>query len=96
MLVYQTSTSDTNLLDELEKVRGTHFIVYGLRRSGRRGNCVLKDFSEEGFVEDLATARAVVTNGGLSLIGEAVYLGKPVYSVPVKHQFEQEIGRAHV
>jgi UDP:flavonoid glycosyltransferase YjiC (YdhE family) len=30
-----------------------------------------------------------VTNGGLSLIGEAVYLGKPVYSVPVQHQFEQ-------
>ena len=33
--------------------------------------------------------KAVVSNGGLSLIGEAVYLGKPVYSVPVKHQFEQ-------
>jgi uncharacterized protein (TIGR00661 family) len=50
---------------------------------------VIKDFSEEGFVEDLAQARAVVTNGGLSLIGEALYLGKPVYSVPVQHQFEQ-------
>jgi uncharacterized protein (TIGR00661 family) len=96
VLVYQTSTSDTNLLDELEKVRGTHFIVYGLRRSGRRGNCVLKDFSEEGFVEDLATARAVVTNGGLSLIGEAVYLGKPIFSVPVQHQYEQTLNARYI
>jgi len=89
VLVYQTSTSDTKLLGELERVRGTRFIVYGLRRNARQGNCTLKEFSEEGFVEDLATARAVVSNGGLSLIGEAVYLGKPVFSVPVRNQYEQ-------
>jgi uncharacterized protein (TIGR00661 family) len=89
VLVYQTSTSDTRLLDELERVRGQQFVVYGLRRNARRGNCTLKDFSEEGFVEDLATAKAVVSNGGLSLIGEALYLGKPVFSVPVQHQYEQ-------
>jgi uncharacterized protein (TIGR00661 family) len=90
VLVYQTSTSDTRLLDELERVRGARFIVYGLRRgNARRGNLTIKDFHEEGFVEDLATSRAVVTNGGLSLIGEAVYLGKPIMSVPVQHQFEQ-------
>jgi uncharacterized protein (TIGR00661 family) len=52
-------------------------------------NCIVRDFSEDGFVADLATARAVVCNGGLSLIGEALYLGKPIFSVPVKNQFEQ-------
>ena len=89
VLVYQTSTSDTNLLEQLEQVRGCEFVVYGLRRNARRGNCTIKDFSEMGFVDDLATARAVVCNGGLSLIGEALYLGKPVLSVPVRNQFEQ-------
>jgi uncharacterized protein (TIGR00661 family) len=89
VLVYQTSTSDTKLLGELERVRGAKFVVYGLRRNARQGNCILKEFSEDGFVEDLATARAVVSNGGLSLIGEAVYLGKPVFSVPVRNQYEQ-------
>jgi uncharacterized protein (TIGR00661 family) len=89
VVVYQTSTSDTKLLGELERVRGAKFIVYGLRRNARQGNCVLKEFSEDGFVEDLATARAVVSNGGLSLIGEAVVLGKPVFSVPVQNQYEQ-------
>jgi uncharacterized protein (TIGR00661 family) len=89
VVVYQTSTSDTKLIGELERVRGAKFIVYGLRRSARQGNCILKEFSEDGFVEDLATARAVVSNGGLSLIGEAVVLGKPIFSVPVRNQYEQ-------
>jgi uncharacterized protein (TIGR00661 family) len=89
VLVYQTSTSDKRLIPTLNRVQKERFVVYGLRRNAVEGNCVIKDFSEEGFVEDLAQARAVVTNGGLSLIGEALYLGKPVYSVPVQHQFEQ-------
>jgi uncharacterized protein (TIGR00661 family) len=89
VLVYQTSTSDSTLIDELNAVEGEKFVVYGLRKNARRGNCTLKDFSEDGFVEDLASARAVVANGGLSLIGEAVYLGKPIFSVPVGNQYEQ-------
>ena len=56
-----------------------------------QGNCLLKSFSEDGFIRDLASARAVVTNGGLSLIHEAIYLGKPIFSVPVRHAFEQEL-----
>jgi uncharacterized protein (TIGR00661 family) len=89
VLVYQTSTSDTKLLDELQTIHGARFVVYGLRKNARMGNCTIKEFSEDGFVEDLATARAVVSNGGLSLIGEAVYLGKPIFSVPVRNQYEQ-------
>ncbi len=89
VLVYQTSTSDTSLVDELNKVSKHRFVVYGLRKNAKHGNCTLKEFSEDGFVEDLASARAVVCNGGLSLIGESVYLGKPIFSVPVRNQYEQ-------
>jgi uncharacterized protein (TIGR00661 family) len=89
VLVYQTSTSDTRLIPTLNAVKGEKFIVYGLRRNATEGNCAIKEFSEEGFVKDLAEAKAVVSNGGLSLIGEAIYLGKPIYSMPVQHQFEQ-------
>jgi uncharacterized protein (TIGR00661 family) len=89
VLVYQTSTSDTRLIPTLNAVAGEKFIVYGLRRNAEEGNCVIKEFSEEGFVQDLAAAKAVVSNGGLSLLGEAIYLGKPIYSVPVQHQYEQ-------
>jgi len=96
VLVYQTSTSDTKLLDELEQVREREFVVYGLRRNAKRGNCILKEFSEDGFVDDLATARAVVCNGGLSLIGEALFLGKPILSVPVGNQYEQVLNARYL
>lgn len=96
VLVYQTSTSDTKLLDELERVPEREFVVYGLRRNAKRGNCTIKEFSETGFVEDLATAGAVVCNGGLSLIGEALYLGKPILSIPVHNQYEQVLNARYL
>jgi uncharacterized protein (TIGR00661 family) len=96
ILVYQTSTSDRALLSQLERLPLRKFIVYGLRRDGVQGNATLKTFSEKGFVTDLASARAVITNGGLSLINESVYLGKPILSVPVRHQFEQEMNARYV
>ncbi len=106
VLVYQTSASDTRLVPTLNKIKGERFVVYGLKRAdvknGRKGgdetvgNCTLKGFSEDGFVRDLASARAVVANGGLSLLGEAIYLGKPIYSVPVRHQFEQIMNARYV
>jgi uncharacterized protein (TIGR00661 family) len=96
VLVYQTSESDTKLLDELQRIREQKFIVYGLRKSLQKGNCTLKEFSETGFVDDLASARAVVANGGISLLGEAVYLGKPIFSVPVKNQYEQVLNARYV
>ncbi|MDP9036789.1 MAG: teichoic acid biosynthesis protein [Myxococcota bacterium] len=96
VLVYQTSGSDLSLLVELNAVREERFVVYGLQKSLRRGNCTLKEFSEEGFVGDLVTARAVIANGGLSLISEAVYLGKPVLSVPVGNQYEQTLNARYL
>jgi uncharacterized protein (TIGR00661 family) len=96
VLVYQTSTSDTRLLDALRSVPSQRFVVYGLRQNAQVDNCTLRDFSEEGFLRDLASARGVVTNGGMSLLGEAVALGKPVYSVPVRGQFEQVLNARYL
>jgi uncharacterized protein (TIGR00661 family) len=45
--------------------------------------------SVDGFLADLVSARGVVTGGGFSLLSEAIYLGKPVLSVPLHGQFEQ-------
>ncbi|MET0593959.1 MAG: MJ1255/VC2487 family glycosyltransferase [Polyangiaceae bacterium] len=96
VLVYQTSTSDTGLIKQLNRLRSHKFVVYGLGRDATEGNCTLKAFSEQGFVRDLATARAVVTNGGLSLMHESIYFGKPILSVPVRHQFEQEMNARYL
>src|SRR5262249_2628050 len=88
-LVYQTSASDTTLIPTLNAVSDQKFVVYGLNRAETIGNCTLKTFSETGFVDDLATSRGVIANGGYSLMGEAVSLHRPVFSVPVRNQYEQ-------
>ncbi|CAF1473888.1 unnamed protein product [Didymodactylos carnosus] len=87
-LVYQTSKSDTSLIATLEAF-GEKCIIYGLGREEKIGNLQFKGFSEQGFVDDLARAKGVIANGGLSLMNEAVSLQRPFFSVPVANQYEQ-------
>lgn len=91
ILVYQTSSTKKDLLDILQGVPGEIFYVYGHSSSAVEGNVIFKDFSEEEFIRDLADSKAVLTNGGFTLITEALYLKKPICSAPVKNQFEQYV-----
>jgi uncharacterized protein (TIGR00661 family) len=95
VLVYQTSDTFHDLVPTLQRLPGK-FYVYGLKRDEELGNVTLKGFSEDGFVRDLASARAVLAGGGFSLMGEAVYLGKPMLSVPLKGQFEQTLNALYL
>ena len=56
--------------------------VYGMRElpaaAPEAGRVTFRPRSEEGFLEDLRTARAVITGGGFSLLSEAIALRKPV------------------
>ena len=92
LLVYQTYTSNPQLVDQLQAL-GRECRVYGLRRDLkeplREGNLVYMPFSEKGFIDDLRTSKGVVASGGYTLMGEAVYLRRPMLAVPVGGQFEQ-------
>ncbi|MEN9354456.1 MAG: hypothetical protein RL318_1781 [Fibrobacterota bacterium] len=96
ILVYQTATSQTDLIDGLKQVKGQKFRVYGFNRDEDHGDIQLKKFSEDGFIDDLASCKAVLTNGGFSLISEAVYLHRPILSFPLSGQFEQFVNAAQV
>jgi uncharacterized protein (TIGR00661 family) len=67
--------------------------LYGMRDGDRVGTTdgaiEFRPRSIDGFLEDLVTSRGVITGGGFSLLSEAVYLGKPILSMPLKGQFEQ-------
>jgi uncharacterized protein (TIGR00661 family) len=92
LLVYQTSTSNTALPEVLRRA-GRECRIYGLKRNLTAdevdGNLRYRPFSEAGFIDDLRTARGVIAGGGFTLMGEAVYLRRPMLSVPVRHQVEQ-------
>ncbi|WP_044013915.1 glycosyltransferase family protein [Hymenobacter sp. APR13] len=96
VLVYQSATTQQGVVPLLQALPGQEFRVYGFNKEESHGNVQLKAFSEQGFIDDLASARAVVTNGGFSLISEAVYLHKPICAVPIPAQFEQFLNAAQV
>jgi uncharacterized protein (TIGR00661 family) len=96
ILMYQTSSSLNNVKEILQQMPRERFYVYGMNQDRKEGNVVFKPFSEAGFISDLSKAKAVIANGGFSLISEAVYLKKPVYSFPIRNQFEQWMNAAYI
>ena len=90
LVVY--SSGEENALAALRD-SGIPCRVYGMRGGPAEGttdgNLEFKPRSNEGFVEDLRTARGVVAGGGFSLMSESVYLGKPMLAMPLIGQFEQ-------
>jgi len=87
ILVYVTSPAPA-LAKLLASVRSS-FIAYGFGREGQEGNILYKKPSQDGFLADLISAKAIIANAGFSLVTEALHLGKPYLAVPVEHQFEQ-------
>jgi uncharacterized protein (TIGR00661 family) len=99
LLVYQTSTSNSTL-PEILKRSGRECRIYGVRRDIKQdvveGNLRYRPFSEAGFIDDLRTAAGVVASAGFTLMGEAVYLRRPMLAVPIKGQFEQELNARYL
>jgi uncharacterized protein (TIGR00661 family) len=97
VVVYQTATSSYgDLLQILKTIPDVEFRIYGLGREGQDANLTMRPFSEPGFIQDLASARAVIAGGGYSLMGEAVYLHRPMLSVPLGRQFEQVLNARYL
>lgn len=91
VVVYQTASGDPALLPTLASCPRTRFVVYGAGHPRAAGNVTFRAFDEADFVRELARARAVVANGGFTTLAESLWLGKPVLSVPVRRQAEQEL-----
>ena len=92
LLVYQTAEGHDALPKALAAL-GVPCRVYGMRRNLEEdvaeGDLLYRPFDERQFIEDLASARAVVSGGGFTVLGECVYLRKPMLSIPVLGQVEQ-------
>jgi uncharacterized protein (TIGR00661 family) len=90
VLVYLTSGYES-LLGVLREFTRERFLVYGYDKSDEDGPLTFRPFSKDGFLVDLASAKAIMATAGFTLISEALYLRKPYLALPMKGQFEQEI-----
>jgi len=69
--------------------------MYGVPRSGREGNIEFKPISKQGFLDDLASCRAVYATCGNQLIGEVIHFGKPMLGTPMACH-EQRLNAFHI
>ena len=90
ILVYLTQKSAT-IIDMLRSFSRERFLIYGADCEITETNLSYKPFSLDGFLNDLASAKAVISTAGFTLMTEALHLGKPMLALPMGGQFEQEL-----
>jgi uncharacterized protein (TIGR00661 family) len=90
ILVYLTSGFE-QFVEMLKRFPREEFVVYGQGDSGRQGNLLFKAPDTDGFLEDLASCKAVMATAGFTLMTEALHLKKPYLALPMSGQFEQAI-----
>jgi uncharacterized protein (TIGR00661 family) len=99
LLVYTTGEGNGGFAEALAKT-GLECRIYGMRRGITEeqveGNLRFQPFSEDKFIDDLASCKAVIAGGGFTLMGEAVYLRKPMLAVPLARQFEQVLNARYL
>lgn len=91
IFVYQTSDSDKEKLASILRNVDENFVVYNVTGLKNEKNITYKNFNSNEFFQDLKCSKAVIMNGGLTLMYESLHLKKPVLSVPIRKQFEQEL-----
>jgi uncharacterized protein (TIGR00661 family) len=90
ILMYTTTPEAQKILKMFDNI-DEEIVAYGFKDKKDTKNIKFKKPSTDGFLKDLAECKAVITGGGYSLMSEALYLNKPIYSIPIKGQFEQMI-----
>lgn len=95
ILSYLRTNTPASVLDLLAGL-GCEIRVYGLGERPSQGGLTFKAISEEGFIRDLSGARAVISAAGNQLLGESLYLGKPVLAMPETTHHEQSINACFI
>lgn len=98
ILLYYKISSGATILKELHKISDKYKIkVYGCPKDKRdygglkTGNIQYFDILNEPFIKDLASCSYLFCSSGNQLLGEAVFYGKPIFTVPEVNQAEQFI-----
>lgn len=95
ILVYQTSDSNLELISTLKSIN-ENFVIYGFNIEKEDGNLHFRKFNENQFFKDFESCKAVISNGGFTLISESLYLKKPVFCIPVRKQPEQTVNAMYI
>lgn len=71
-------------------------VIYTPNDMVSQENLIYKKPSRKEFLQDLASCKAVLTTAGVALVGEAQFLKKPMFVIPVPWDPEQYSNMLHV
>jgi uncharacterized protein (TIGR00661 family) len=89
-LVAYMRRSAPDVLDALAGC-GREVRLYGLGAQPSRGRVRFLAIDQQRFIDDLASCQAVVSTAGNQLVGEALFLRKPMLVLPEALNFEQAV-----
>lgn len=90
LVAYLRRFATPNVMEAL-RACGRRVKIYGLGEQARVDNLEFCAIDARRFADDLVHASALVSTAGNQLVGEALYLGKPVLAMPEPGNAEQEI-----
>ena len=90
VVVYLRRHASPQIMKALQQLNSP-VLLYGLGKNTSVGNVQFRPVTENDFLQDLITCRALISNAGNQLIGEALYLGKAVFAFPEERNLEQQL-----
>jgi uncharacterized protein (TIGR00661 family) len=94
VLVYVKRPLEGAIIPKIKDLPG-RFIMYvknpAEHKSSGKSSITYRRHSAVNFASDLARCKAVVSSAGEQLMSEALYLGKPLFSIPEEGTFEQTL-----
>ncbi len=97
IVVYQSNSTHSALIDFLRAATSRICHVFGYRdEESRTGNVFFHKKDEEGFLRLLEGCSYVIQGGSHTLMGEALYLGKPVLALPLYSMIEQRVNAMYL
>lgn len=97
ILVYQSNSTDSRLLSCLKKIPRRQAHIFGYRDEELQdGNLHFHKRDEDRFNELLGSCAYVIQGGSHTLMSEALYLGKPILSLPLRAMVEQRLNALYL
>jgi uncharacterized protein (TIGR00661 family) len=90
-LVYLPNVKDEIIINIISKFRDHKFKIYTkiVNENLKLNNVIFKKIDRESFSKDLLNCSGIITASGFSTTSEALYLGKKLWSIPIKKHYEQ-------
>ena len=93
ILVYLSAYKVEDLVNVFSKYKDFQFVIFSsqVNKPGwNNSNVKFRPANQSEFMYALLQCSGVITGGGFETIAEALYLNKPVLTIPIKGQYEQE------